>query len=177
MLASGISGLLMGNSTQGVPAKMVAFTQVFWASGIFQMVKVTEIVAGFMLVISQRPIDALILMAWCDCLCADRLFGVRLLGQVQINLLPQLIERNQTIGTSYFALSSRVASASPVMPGNCGTISTRGKSAILKRSQKVPNPGQSRSQLLHSRPHGRNRVGSSAGNTGNELLVGIVLYG
>jgi uncharacterized membrane protein YphA (DoxX/SURF4 family) len=46
MLASGTSGLLMGNSTQGVPAKMVAFTQVFWASGIFQMVKVTEIVAG-----------------------------------------------------------------------------------------------------------------------------------
>ena len=51
MLASGISGLLMGNSTQGVPPKMVAFTQVFWASGIFQMVKVTEIVAGFMLLI------------------------------------------------------------------------------------------------------------------------------
>jgi len=29
MLASGISGLLMGNSTQGVPPKMVAFRQVF----------------------------------------------------------------------------------------------------------------------------------------------------
>src|ERR1019366_7225820 len=51
MLASGISGLLMGNSTQGVPAQMVAFTQVFWASSIFQMVKVTEIVAGFMLLV------------------------------------------------------------------------------------------------------------------------------
>ena len=36
MLASGISGLLMGNSTQGAPAKMVAHTQVFWALGIFQ---------------------------------------------------------------------------------------------------------------------------------------------
>src|ERR1039458_918705 len=56
MLASGISGLLMGNSTQGVPAKMVAFTQVFWASGIFQMVKVTEIVAGFMLLVGIFPV-------------------------------------------------------------------------------------------------------------------------
>src|SRR3989442_13529435 len=58
MLASGISGLLMGNSTQGVPEQMVAFTQVFWASGIFQMVKVTEIAAGFMLVfgIFPRPV-------------------------------------------------------------------------------------------------------------------------
>ena len=35
MLASGISGLLMGNSTQGVPPKMVAFTQVFWCFGHF----------------------------------------------------------------------------------------------------------------------------------------------
>ena len=42
MFASGISGLLMGNSAKGVPPQMVTFTQVFWASGIFQMVKVTE---------------------------------------------------------------------------------------------------------------------------------------
>jgi hypothetical protein len=129
MLASGTSGLLMGNSTQGVPAKMVAFTQVFWASGIFQMVKVTEIVAGVMLLVgifpalatfipcarccrncySQRPVDALILMAWCGCLCADRLLGVRLLGQVQINFLPQLRGKKQTIGANYFALGAGVA--------------------------------------------------------------------
>jgi putative oxidoreductase len=55
MLASGISGLLMGNSTKGVPPQMVTFTQVFWASGIFQMVKVTEIVAGFMLLFGILP--------------------------------------------------------------------------------------------------------------------------
>ena len=55
MLASGISGLRMGNSTQGVPVNMVAVTQVFWASGIFQMVKVTEIVAGFMLLFGVFP--------------------------------------------------------------------------------------------------------------------------
>src|SRR5438045_9395667 len=63
MLASGISGLLMGNSTQGVPAKMVAFTQVFWASGILQVVKVTEIVAGFMLLVGIFPALATLFLA------------------------------------------------------------------------------------------------------------------
>lgn len=63
MLASGISGLLMGKSTQGVPPQMVAFTQVFWASGIFQMVKVTEIVAGFMLLVGIFPALATLFLA------------------------------------------------------------------------------------------------------------------
>jgi len=63
MLASGISGLLMGNSAKGVPAQMVTFTQVFWASGIFQMVKVTEIVAGFMLLFSIFPSLATLFLA------------------------------------------------------------------------------------------------------------------
>src|SRR6201997_804758 len=63
MLASGVSGLLMGNSTQGVPPQMVAFTQLFWASGIFQMVKVTEIVAGFMLVVGIFPALATLFLA------------------------------------------------------------------------------------------------------------------
>ena len=63
MLASGISGLVMGNSTKGVPAQMVTFTQVFWASGIFQMVKVTEIVAGFMLLVGILPALATLFLA------------------------------------------------------------------------------------------------------------------
>ena len=63
MLLSGISGLMMGNSTQGVPPEMVAFTQVFWASGIFQMVKVTEIVAGFMLLTGFFPALATLFLA------------------------------------------------------------------------------------------------------------------
>jgi putative oxidoreductase len=63
MLASGISGLMTGNSTRGVPANMVAFTQVFWASGIFQMVKVTEIVAGLMLVVGFFPALATLFLA------------------------------------------------------------------------------------------------------------------
>jgi len=63
MLASGISGLVMGNSPQGVPEQMVAFMQMFWASGIFQMVKVTEIVAGFMLVSGIFPALATLFLA------------------------------------------------------------------------------------------------------------------
>ncbi|SRR5581483_4236648 len=63
MLASGISGLLMGNSTRQVPPNMVAFTQIFWASGIFQMVKVTEIVAGFMLLVGIYPALATLFLA------------------------------------------------------------------------------------------------------------------
>src|SRR3984885_14483090 len=63
MLASGISGLLMGNSTKGVPPQMVTFTQVFWASGIFQMVKVTEIAAGFMLLFGILPELATLFLA------------------------------------------------------------------------------------------------------------------
>ncbi len=63
MLASGISGMMMGNSTKGVPPEMVSFTQVFWASGIFQMVKVTEIVAGFMLIFGILPALATLFLA------------------------------------------------------------------------------------------------------------------
>ncbi|HET6144126.1 MAG TPA: hypothetical protein VFE02_11510 [Candidatus Acidoferrales bacterium] len=63
MLASGISGLLMGTSAKGVPPQMVTFTQVFWASGIFQMVKVTEILAGFMLLVGILPALATLFLA------------------------------------------------------------------------------------------------------------------
>jgi uncharacterized membrane protein YphA (DoxX/SURF4 family) len=63
MFASGVSGLLMGDSAKGVPPEMVAFTHVFWASGIFQMVKVTEIVAGFMLVFGIFPALAVLFLA------------------------------------------------------------------------------------------------------------------
>jgi len=63
MLASGVSGLLMGNSTRGVPPQMVAFTQIFWASGLYQMVKITEIVAGFMLLVGIFPALAILFLA------------------------------------------------------------------------------------------------------------------
>jgi len=46
---------------------------------------------------SQRPVDAFIPMDWCSCLCADRLFGVCLLGQVQVNLQPQLMRTERAL--------------------------------------------------------------------------------
>ncbi|MBV8199845.1 MAG: hypothetical protein JOZ15_04400, partial [Acidobacteria bacterium] len=50
MLFSGITGLLGGRSPQGVPAQMLPTVQMLWDSGIFEMIKVTETVAGLMLV-------------------------------------------------------------------------------------------------------------------------------
>jgi len=52
---SGVSGLLAGQSMQGIPAPMVDMMKNLWASGIFQMIKVTEIVAGLMLVFNLLP--------------------------------------------------------------------------------------------------------------------------
>jgi uncharacterized membrane protein YphA (DoxX/SURF4 family) len=63
MVASGVTGLLMGNSTRTVPPQMVQFTRVFWASGIFQMVKVVEIIAGAMLLIGFLPALATLILA------------------------------------------------------------------------------------------------------------------
>jgi copper-containing nitrite reductase len=75
-----------------------------------------------------------------------RLFGLRLLGQVQINLLPQLIAKKQTIGTSYFA-------SELVLPSSSGSAIGVG----------VDTSNCGRSQLLVSRPCGsgaqlRNRL-------------------
>lgn len=63
MLFSGIMGFVMGRSTEGVPADMVPITNALWDSGIFQMIKVTEIVVGLMLVANFLPALAAILIA------------------------------------------------------------------------------------------------------------------
>ncbi len=60
---SGVSGLLAGQSMQGVPEPMVAVSQALWRSGIFQMIKITEIVAGAMLVTGFLPALALLFLA------------------------------------------------------------------------------------------------------------------
>ena len=62
-LFSGISGLMAGSDMQGVPAPMVEMSQSLWRSGIFQMIKVTEIVAGLMLVLNFLPALAAIFLA------------------------------------------------------------------------------------------------------------------
>lgn len=60
---SGISGLLAGKSAENIPAPMVETMKVLWETGIFQMIKITEITAGFMLVVGFLPWLAAIFLA------------------------------------------------------------------------------------------------------------------
>jgi len=63
-IMSGVTGLMAGfNGLQGIPAPMLPSTQVLWNVGIFQMIKVTEIVAGVMLVLGFLPELAVIFLA------------------------------------------------------------------------------------------------------------------
>lgn len=61
-LMSGVTGLLGGPSAEGIPPPMMAATQALWSMGIFQMIKVTEIVAGLMLVAGFLPALAVIIV-------------------------------------------------------------------------------------------------------------------
>jgi hypothetical protein len=62
-LFSGVMGLISGNSTEGVPADMVLIMQSLWNSGILQMIKTTETVAGLMLIAGLYPALALLFVA------------------------------------------------------------------------------------------------------------------
>jgi len=63
MIFSGVSGLLAGVDAKGIPEPMVPIIKSFWDTGIFQMIKITEVVAGFMLVINFLPALAAIFLA------------------------------------------------------------------------------------------------------------------
>jgi len=64
LLFSGVTGIMSGMSgMQGVPEPMIAPSQQLWDMGIFQMIKVTEIVAGLMLVTGFLPALAAIFIA------------------------------------------------------------------------------------------------------------------
>lgn len=52
---SGIGGLMAGQSMEGVPEAMIANQQALYAMGIFQMIKITEIIAGIMLIVGFLP--------------------------------------------------------------------------------------------------------------------------
>ncbi len=62
-LGSGIGGLLSGSSLQGVPEQMIPTMRVLLDSGIFHMIKLTEIVSGLMLVFGIFPALAAIFVA------------------------------------------------------------------------------------------------------------------
>ncbi len=63
MIFSGVTGLISGPNPQGIPENMIETTKVLWNTGIFQMIKVTEAVAGLMLVIRFLPALAAIFLA------------------------------------------------------------------------------------------------------------------
>lgn len=64
MIFSGVSGLMAGFSgLEGIPEPMQAMTQTLWDTGIFQMIKVTETIAGIMLVAGFLPWLAAIFLA------------------------------------------------------------------------------------------------------------------
>ncbi|MBI4140964.1 hypothetical protein HY485_03960 [Candidatus Woesearchaeota archaeon] len=63
MLFSGVAGLLGGPSPKGVEEPMLGVVQALWKTGLFQMIKVTETVAGLMLVLKFYPALAAIFLA------------------------------------------------------------------------------------------------------------------
>ncbi len=63
MTFSGVMGFLAGSSMEGVPPEMIPTMQTLLKTGIFQMIKTTEIVAGLMLVIGFLPALAAIFIA------------------------------------------------------------------------------------------------------------------
>lgn len=63
-VGSGISGLYAGtHNMSGIPEAMIPSSQALWNTGIFQMIKVTEVVAGLMLVTGFLPWLAAIFVA------------------------------------------------------------------------------------------------------------------
>ncbi len=63
ILFSGVSGLLAGSGMKNIPGPMVSSLSQLWNMGIFQMIKITEIVAGLMLIIGFLPALALLFLA------------------------------------------------------------------------------------------------------------------
>jgi uncharacterized membrane protein YphA (DoxX/SURF4 family) len=65
-LLSGIAGFMTASSMEGIPPAMVPYMQALVGSGIFYMIKVTEVVAGLMLVTGFLPaLAALSLVPLC----------------------------------------------------------------------------------------------------------------
>jgi len=63
MAFSGIAGLMMGDSTEGIPPRMLAELQTMKGNGLLYMIKITEAVAGLMLVFNLLPALAAIFIA------------------------------------------------------------------------------------------------------------------
>ncbi len=62
-LGSGLGGLLAGSSLKGVPENMIPIMKSLLESGIFHMIKITEVVGGLMLIFGLFPALATIFVA------------------------------------------------------------------------------------------------------------------
>jgi uncharacterized membrane protein YphA (DoxX/SURF4 family) len=63
-MLSGVSGLWMGtHGLEGVPPDLLPMNQTLWNIGVFEMIKVTETIAGLMLVTGFLPALAVIFLA------------------------------------------------------------------------------------------------------------------
>lgn len=60
---SGVTGLMAGSSMEGIPPEILSVMQGLYASGIFHMIKITEIVAGLMLLFGFLPALAVLFVA------------------------------------------------------------------------------------------------------------------
>jgi len=63
MMLSGIAGLLTGKNTKGVPTELIPAMQILWQTGLLQMIKATEAIAGAMLLFGIYPALATIFIA------------------------------------------------------------------------------------------------------------------
>lgn len=64
ILFSGISGLYAGtHGFQWIPEAMLPSSKQLWDMGLFQMIKVTEVIAGLMLIVGFLPALAAIFLA------------------------------------------------------------------------------------------------------------------
>lgn len=63
MVFSGVTGLLALKDLSNIPPEMLQTTQVLIDTGIFHMIKITEVVAGLMLVLNFLPALAVIFIA------------------------------------------------------------------------------------------------------------------
>lgn len=65
MLFSGVSGLWMifTGSTEGVPPDLIDIMSTLQSSGLIYMIKITETIAGAMLILNLRPALAAIFIA------------------------------------------------------------------------------------------------------------------
>ncbi len=63
ILMSGVTGLMAGPEMHTVPAPMAPTMMQLWDMGIFQLIKITEVVVGIMLVLGFLPALALLFLA------------------------------------------------------------------------------------------------------------------